>query len=133
MRKITITVILLIVFLSLNSYLCYCEELVSPLMKPEVRTLDLNKDGKPDVTYYSNDGKNVTKVEADTNFDGKPDIKVNVKDGKFNSAEVDTNYDGKIEKKFTTSTDFGKWLNKNHPDLNDKLNRPDWTFKALKF
>ena len=99
-----------------------------------IKTCDMNNDGKPEVTYYSDkDGKYVTKVEADTNSDGKPEIVEHIKDGKFESAEVDTNNDGKMEKKFTKKSEFDKWLNENNPDYKDKLDQPDWTFDKIKF
>jgi len=131
LKNTGITVILSLVFLCINTYSSHCEVPVTGVVTV-IKTLDVNKDGKPDVIYQG-DGKYVTKVEADTNFDGKPDITVHVKEGKFESAEVDTNYDGKIEKKFTDVKEFNKWLNQNHPDFNDKLNRRDWKFNALKF
>lgn len=99
---------------------------------PQTKTADVNKDGKPDVTYYS-DGKYAAKIEADTNFDGKPDVVVHTKDGKFESAEADTNYDGKPDKKFTDAKAFNKWLNDSHSDFNDKLNRSDWDFAMIRF
>jgi len=119
MKNVGIITIFLFVLFCVNIYLGYAE--VAPVsMPPAIRTVDVNKDGKPDVTYYSN-GKNVTKIEADTNYDGKPDVKVNLKDGKFESAEVDTNYDGKVEKRYYDSGSFSEWLNKNHPEFHDAL------------
>jgi hypothetical protein len=134
MKKICIVIILFLAFLCINAPLGYSEmQAQAPVLSPVVKTLDINNDGKTEVIYHSDDGKNVSKVEADTNADGKPDITVEVNDGKFQSAQVDENYDGKVEKKFSTPVEFGKWLDKNHPDYSDKLNRKDWTVKALKF
>ncbi len=133
MRQISVIVILLLVFFCANIYLGYSQVPVTPVsQKPEIKTVDVNKDGKPDVTYYS-DGKYVSKIEADTNYDGKPDVTVHLKNGKFQSAEVDTNYDGKPDKKFSDVAEFNKWLNENKPDFKDQLNRPDWQFDLLKF
>ena len=134
MKNMSGIVILLLVFSGINIYLAYSQVTsVTPTPKEAAaKTYDVNKDGKPDVTYYS-DGKYITKVEADTNRDGKPDVTVHTKDGKFESAEVDTNYDGKTEKKFSDANAFNKWLNENHPDFNDKLNRADWQFDLNKF
>jgi len=109
----------------------YAQE-VTGVSVVQTKTVDINKDGKPDVTYYS-DGKYATKVEADTNYDGKPDIVVQTKDGKFESAQADTDYNGTMDKKFTNAGEFNQWLKKNHPDLNDKLNRSNWEFAAIKF
>ena len=109
----------------------YAQE-VTGVSEAQTKTVDINKDGKPDVTYYS-DGKYATKVEADTNYDGRPDIVVQTKDGKFESAEADTDYNGTMDKKFTDAGEFNQWLNANHPDLNDKLNRANWEFATIRF
>ncbi|MFA5157066.1 MAG: hypothetical protein WC532_06740 [Candidatus Omnitrophota bacterium] len=104
----------------------------TPANEPAIKTIDVNKDGAADVTYYG-DGKNITRAEADTNYDGKPDVIVHVKDGKFDSAEADTNNDGQMDKKFSDTAAFNQWLNENSPDFNDHLNRPDWQFDLVKF
>lgn len=98
----------------------------------QTKTVDVNKDGKPDVTYY-HDGKNITKAEADTNFDGEPDVTVYAENGKFKSAEVDTNYDGKPDKKFTDVAKFNKWLNKDNPKFKDSLGWSDWSYGMINF
>ncbi|MFA5286824.1 MAG: DUF6802 family protein [Candidatus Omnitrophota bacterium] len=90
------------------------------------KTVDINKDGKPDVTYQQAE-EFATKVEADTNYDGKPDVVVYVENGKFDSAEVDTDYDGKVDKQFNDSAQFKKWVNENRPDFNDSLGWDDWS------
>lgn len=98
----------------------------------QTKTIDLNNDGNPDVTYY-HDGKYVAKAEADTNYDGKPDVTVYTKDGKFESAEADTDYDGTPDKKFSDVAEFNEWLNKNDPDFEKYLNQPDWEVAMFKF
>ena len=131
MKKDSIIVVFLWVFFCAKFYLAY-PQVTSASKKVETKSYDVNKDGRPDVTYYS-DGKYIAKAEADTNYDGKPDVVVYAKDGKFESAEVDTNYDGKTDKKLSDVKTFNSWLNENHPDFNDKLNRADWEVKLLKF
>ncbi|MDD5165899.1 MAG: hypothetical protein PHQ57_00710 [Candidatus Omnitrophica bacterium] len=133
-KEASAAIIFLFALFCLNIYSGYCQVQVTPAIpaKGEIKTFDVNKDGNPDVTYYT-DGKYVTKAEADTNYDGKPDVVVYTKDGKFESAEVDTNYDGKTEKKFSDVKAFNEWLNENSPDFNDHLNRPDWDIALLKF
>ncbi len=133
MKKIVSAVVFLFLVLCLNAYSGEIPTPVSPAAQPAVKVLDVNKDGTPDVTYHSSDGKYVTKVEADTNYDGKSDITVNVKDGKFQSAEVDSNYDGKVEKKFTDDKAFKEWLNKEKPEFSDKVVMKDWTYTGLRF
>ena len=134
MKNISGMIILLSALFCLNIHSGYSQ--VAPASTPSkesaVKSYDVNKDGKPVVRYYSDD-KYIARVDADTNYDGKPDVIVYTKNGKFESAEVDTNYDGKIEKKFTDAAAFNKWLNENHPDFNDKLNRADWQFDLKKF
>ncbi len=100
--------------------------------RPPTKTVDVNKDGKLDVTYYG-DGEHVSKVEADTNYDGKPDVVVHLKDGEFQSAEADTDHNGTMDKKFSDVKEFNAWLNENNPEFEENLNRPDWEWKLLKF
>lgn len=131
MKKIGIIFVCAFFFLCLNGYLGYCAD--GPACNKTVaKAVDVNKDGKPDVNYYS-DGEYVTKVEADTNYDGKPDVTVHVKNGKFESAESDIDYNGTPETKFTDAGGFNKWLNANHPDFNKELVKQDWRVKALEF
>jgi hypothetical protein len=92
----------------------------------QAKNVDVNKDGKPDVTYYKS-GERFAKIEADTNYDGKPDVVVYVEDGKFKSAEVDSDYNGKTDKKFSDPTQFKKWVNENRPDFNDSLGWDDYS------
>ncbi len=133
MKKISISVMLLWVFFCVNIYSSYSQPQVAPVpLKPATKSVDVNRDGEPDVIYYS-DGKYVSKIEADTNYDGKPDVKVHLKDGKFQSAEVDSNYDGKMDKRFSNVKEFNQWLNEERPDFKDKLNRPDWQFDLINF
>jgi hypothetical protein len=96
------------------------------------RTTDVNKDGKPDITYYK-DGEYIGKIEADTNYDGKPDIVVHAENGKFVSAEVDTDFDGKPDKNFSDTKAFNEWLNANNPDFSKQLNSRDWDATLLRF
>ncbi len=98
----------------------------------EIRTVDVNRDGKPDIKYYK-DGEYVGKIEIDTNYDGKPDITVRTKNGKFASAEVDVDYDGKPDKKFSDLKAFNEWLNANNKDFYKQLNSRDWDVNLLKF
>lgn len=133
MKKVGVMLILLSVFFWAGIYPVYGQLQTGPCQaKTQVKTVDVNKDGKHDITYHS-DGKYVSKIEADTNYDGKPDVTVRLKDGKFHSAEADTDHDGKTDKKFTSAGDFNKWLNENNPDFNDKLDKADWQFDMLKF
>lgn len=131
MKKVGISAVLLSVFFSINIYAAYSQDTSCPA-DAAAKTYDVNNDGSPDVSYYS-DGKYVTKAEADTNYDGKPDVIVHTKDGKFYSAEVDTDYDGKVDKKFNDVSAFNQWLNENKSDFNDTLNRPDWQFDLARF
>ncbi|MFH1889244.1 MAG: hypothetical protein ABH806_04055 [Candidatus Omnitrophota bacterium] len=131
MRSIAVACVLLLILFCINIYPGYSQE-PGVSMEAGARTFDVNKDGKPDITYHS-DGKYVAKVEADTNYDGNPDVAVHLKDGKFDSAEVDTDYDGTPDKQFSDVAEFNKWLNENKPDFNDKLNRADWQFDMIKF
>lgn len=110
------------------------------------RAMDTNKDGKPDVWYFSKDNK-VYKVEVDSNKDGKPDVihqrepdgkdailvdinkdgrsemLVTGKSGKFQSAVVDDNGDGKFDKIISNSSDFKTWLNSHDPAYKNALNK----------
>jgi len=131
MKKIGTIIACLLLLLCLNAYSGYCED--GPASNKKVaKTVDVNKDGKPDVTYYS-EGENVTEVDADTNYDGKPDIIVHVKDGKFKSAEADTDYNGTMETKFTDAGGFNKWINANHPEFAKELVKQDWRIKVKQF
>ncbi len=133
MNKISMAAVLSGIFFCANIYSAYSQVPIVPApAQIQVKTVDVNKDGTPDVAFH-HDGKNVTKVEADTNFDGKPDVTVNIKDGKFESAEADTDYDGKPEKKFSSSKEFNEWVNRERPDFKDQLNRPDWDVTLMKF
>ena len=97
-----------------------------------IKTADVNKDGKADVTYF-NDGTNVTKAEADTNFDGVPDIVVYVNNGQFASAEIDTDYNGSTDKKITDADQFKQWVNANRPAFNQTLVQPAWQIDRMNF
>lgn len=117
---------IILFFLICISACCGYAQVAPATQGAVVKAVDVNEDGKPDVSYYSQDNKYISKVEADTNYDGKPDVVVHLKDGKFDSAEVDTNYDGKTDKKFSDVNDFNKWLNENNPNFSGHLNRGDW-------
>jgi len=126
MKKLDI----IIIFVCILSGLFYlgCASTNMGVMK----TADVNNDGNPDVTYYT-DGKFVSKIEADTNYDGKTDVVVNLKDGKFQSAEADADHNGTMETRFNNLADFNKWVNRNDPAFSKKLNRPDWSVGSLEF
>jgi hypothetical protein len=112
-------------------YPAYSQEASStPVL--ETKTLDINKDDNPDITYYR-DENNIVKVEADTNYDDKTDVTVYTENGKFKVAEADTNYDGVMDKKFTDAAEFDNWLNENKPDFQDSLNKKDWSNNKFKF
>ena len=121
----------ILIMLCLNINLAYSQLAMAPAQM-EIRTVDVNKDGKPDVFYYR-DGKYIGKIEADTNYDGKPDIVIKTKDGKFDSAQVDTDYDGKMDKTFTNQDEFKRWVNAHKPEFKDKICLDDWQFALLKF
>ena len=134
MKKFSIIVVLALVFFCINIHSGYSQAATAASKKVKTKSVDVNKDGKPDVTYYStSDGKYVSKAEADTNYDGRPDVIVHTKDGKFASAEADTDYDGKMDKKFTNESQFKKWVNEDRPGFNDQLNRANWDFALLRF
>jgi len=127
-------VIILSVFFFLITYSAYSQvaPVASASKQIETKRVDVDNDGKPDMTYYG-DGKHVMKIIADTNYDGKPDVMVYNKDGKFESAQVDTDYNGTLETKFSDTVAFNKWLNAKHPNLKDKLNKTEWQFDLTEF
>jgi len=130
MKTIALCILCAVLILSCGIYSVYSEDTAC---KPtQTKTVDVNKDGKPDVTYY-HDGTNITKAEADTNYDGKPDVTVYAEDGKFKSAEADTDYDGKTDKTFSDTAEFNKWLNENRPDYKDHLGWEEWKVGLIKF
>jgi hypothetical protein len=137
MKKIDIVVALALVLSCVSVYLAYSQN--APVTKAQdtkakeiIKTVDINNDGKPEVTYYC-DGKYVTRAEADTNADCKPEIVVNLKDGKFKSAEAVTGKDGKTKTTFTDVKKFDDWLNETHPDFDRTLNRGDWSQESIRF
>ncbi len=97
----------------------------------KTKSIDVNKDGKPDVVYY-HDGKNVTGAKADTNYDGRTDVIVYAKEGKFKKAEVDTDHDGKFDKSFDSTAQFKQWVNENRSDFNDSLDWDEYSRKIEK-
>jgi hypothetical protein len=62
----------------------------------QVRTLDLNRDKKPDVWKLSIRGQ-LTCVIKDLNFDGKRDLYEHYASGKLRLAEMDLDWDGKVD------------------------------------
>jgi len=129
MKKITGIVFVLCGLICVSTTVTY-SQVTQASQQVETKQADVNNDGKPDVTYYS-DGKYVAKVEADTNYDGKPDVIMHLKDGKLESAEADTDYNGTTDKKFTDTSEFKKWVNENNPDFDKHLNRVDWQFNSI--
>lgn len=97
----------------------------------KTKSVDINKDGKPDVIYH-HDGGNINKIQADTNYDGKHDVEVHIKDGKFQEAKIDTDHDGKVDKTITSTVQFKQWVNDNRPDFNDSLGWDDYSRKIDK-
>ncbi len=125
MKKTGIILTVMSLFFCVAVYMAYSQ---CPPVTSEQK-IDVNKDGKPDVTYYS-EGKYVTRAEADTIADSKPDIIVHAKDGKFQSAEADTDNDGKADKNFNDLKSFDEWLTATHPDFDRTLNRGDWEMQS---
>jgi len=122
-----ISVLMALFLISINSGCAHTSQLTK-----ETKTADINKDGTPDVTYYS-DGEYVTRTELDTNYDGETDVIVHTKDGKFVSAEADTDYNGTMDKKFTDASAFAKWVNENNPDFQESLQRTGLQFDLIRF
>ena len=104
MKKISGIFVFILILFCANVY----AELLPVPQEPVTKTVDLNKDGKPDIIYYR-DGKYVGKVEMDTNYDGKPD------------------------KKFSDLKSFNQWLNSTNPDFYKQLNSRDWDLSLIKF
>lgn len=133
MKKLGIIIFILFAMLCVNVFLAYAMA-PAPNKAAQTKTADVNKDGKPDVTYHSNDGKNVTKIEADTNYDGKTDVVVNVKDGNFQSAQIDTDHNGSMDKQVNDASQFKEWVNTNRPEFKQTIGRSQWQeFGAMNF
>ena len=132
MNKLSISFILLSLFFVISICLSYADVLPASVNGPNTKAVDVNKDGRADVTYYG-DEKNITKVEADTNYDGNPDVIVHVENGQFKSAEADADHNGSMETKFSDEKTFAEWINQTNPDFAKELNRPDWEWKLLEF
>lgn len=128
MNKINVIIVFFLILFCANVY----AQTPCASKGPVTRSTDVNKDGKPDITYHK-DGEYVGKIEADTNYDGKADITVHAKNGKFVSAEADTDYDGKPDKKFSDLKAFNEWLNANNEEFYKQLNSRDWDVALLKF
>jgi len=58
------------------------------------RTVDLNSDGKPDLTEFYGDDGSVVRSEVDVDFDGRVDIKRTYRNGKIESEELASRFDG---------------------------------------
>jgi len=131
--KIRLPIVSLALIFCSAYYLSYAQVTPPAASAPQAKTIDVNQDGKPDVTHYY-DGKNVTKVEADTNYDGKADVTVEAENGKFKSAQADTDYDGKHDKKFDNAAALNQWLNKDKPEFTDSLGfSDDGTYTMFRF
>jgi len=133
MRMISL-VLILGIFFGAGLYPTYAQDYVTSATKKrgETKTLDINNDGKTDITYH-HDGEYVTKAVADTNFDGSDDVTVHIKDGEFHSAEVDTDHDGTTDRQFSDVAEFNQWLDESNPQFSDNLGCPDWRVTFLKF
>src|SRR5688500_1667132 len=64
------------------------------------KQVDLNHDGKVDITYYYDDtGAQAALEEFDLDFDGRNDLVVYYGNGKKVREEMDTNYDSRSEER----------------------------------
>jgi hypothetical protein len=131
MKRIVAIAVFLSALICCIAFSGYAQDTLPPA-QPLTKTADVNNDGTPDVSYYS-DGKYVSKVAADTDFDGIPDVVVKIKDGKFEIAQVDSDNNGTVDREFTDVSEFNKWLNKDKPEFNEYLNRPEWGFPSISF
>lgn len=122
MKRMIFCFIVFLAVFCMNASLCFA---MGRAPEKPMHTADINKDGKADVSYYG-DGKNVTRIEADTNYNGQPDVVVNVKEGKFESAEVDTDHNGSLDKKFNDATQFKQWVNESRPEFKQTIGRDNW-------
>ncbi|HEX5658348.1 MAG TPA: hypothetical protein VFX59_14195 [Polyangiales bacterium] len=60
--------------------------------------IDLNFDGRPDLgRFYDKDGTSVGFEQHDYDFDGKPDDSIFYKAGQVERKELDTNFDGLVD------------------------------------
>ncbi|MET0285771.1 MAG: hypothetical protein ABW352_14925 [Polyangiales bacterium] len=60
--------------------------------------IDLNFDGRPDLgRFYEKDGQTISFEQHDYDFDGKPDDSIFYKSGKVERKELDTNFDGLVD------------------------------------
>lgn len=129
MKKVIFGIIMLFAVFCLNVSLA--QAMGQTAQKP-TKTEDVNKDGKPDVSYYG-DGKTTTRIEADTNYDGQPDVVVNTKEGNFQSAEIDTDHNGSLDTTITDASQFKQWINTNRPEFKQTLGRSDWSLMPPDF
>ncbi len=142
-----VVMIVLVAFAFIGAGCATCQKkCAAPHKQMASKSVDTDKDGKPDVWYYSRN-KQVYKVEVDTNKDGRPDITherqidgkdailidtdkdgradllITGKNGKFESAVVDDNKDGKFDRIITNADDFKKWVNAKDPGINVSIEK----------
>lgn len=134
MRKgIKLAAVFLVLMFCCAYCLSYAQVTQDTASALQTKTIDVNKDGKPDVVNYY-DGKDLAKIEADTNYDGKPDVTVTTENGKFKSAQADTDYDGTPDKKFNSTAEFTEWLNRDKPEFKEALGfSEDGTYTLFTF
>jgi hypothetical protein len=61
------------------------------------KTIDLNADGKPDVSQFYDDRGTLVKEQTDHDFDGRADTVKLFKNGKIDSEEASSLFDGKFD------------------------------------
>lgn len=61
------------------------------------KTIDLNSDGKPDVSQFYDDRGTLVKEQIDHDFDGRADTVKVFKNGKIDSEEASSLFDGKFD------------------------------------
>lgn len=129
MKKVILGIIILFGVFCLNVSLA---QAMGQAVEKPIKTEDVNKDGKADVSYYG-DAKTTGRIEADTNYDGQPDVVVNTKEGKFQSAEIDTDHNGSLDTTVTDASQFKQWINTNRPEFKQTLGRADWSLMPPDF
>jgi len=129
MKKNILGIIILLAVFYLSGSLA---QAMGQAVEKPIKTVDVNKDGKPDVSYYG-DVKTTARIEADTNYDGQPDVIVNTKEGKFQSAEIDADYDGSFDTTITDANQFKQWINMNRPGFKQTLGKSDWSLMPPDF
>jgi hypothetical protein len=97
--------------MAIKALVCALAGLVAAAVLPrvsggDVRTEDLNSDGRPDVwDAYDRDG-HLSSVAIDVNFDGRPDVLERYERGVLVRRETDRNFDGRADRldEFDTAT-----------------------------